>query len=68
MTLKKRVLLVEDDEALADILCHNLETEQPLARGDVFIVPNGVPHSFTKVQGPFLYYVVKTTSPAGGTR
>jgi len=43
-------------------------TEQRLARGDVFIVPNGVPHSFTKVQGPFLYYVVKTTSPAGGTR
>ena len=43
-------------------------TEQRLAVGDIFIVPNGVPHSFTKVQGPFLYYVVKTTSPAGGTR
>lgn len=42
--------------------------EQRLARGDVFIVPNGVPHSFTKVQGPFLYYVVKTTSPVGGAR
>ena len=43
-------------------------TEQRLAKGDVFIVPNGVPHSFTQVQAPFLYYVVKTTSPAGGTR
>jgi mannose-6-phosphate isomerase-like protein (cupin superfamily) len=43
-------------------------TEQRLAKGDVFIVPNGVPHWFSKVQAPFLYYVVKTTSPAGGTR
>jgi mannose-6-phosphate isomerase-like protein (cupin superfamily) len=43
-------------------------TEQRLAKGDVFIVPNGVPHWFTEVQAPFLYYVVKTTSPAGGTR
>lgn len=43
-------------------------TEQRLAKGDVFIVPNGVPHWFTQVQAPFLYYVVKTTSSAGGTR
>lgn len=42
--------------------------EQRLARGDVLIVPNGVPHLFTDVQGTFLYYVVKTTSPVGGTR
>jgi mannose-6-phosphate isomerase-like protein (cupin superfamily) len=40
--------------------------EQPLVRGDVFIVPNGVPHWFTRVQGPFRYYVVKATE--GGTR
>jgi len=33
-----------------------------LAKGDVFIVPNGVPHQFTEVQGPFLYYVVKVTA------
>ncbi len=39
-------------------------TAQRLAKGDVFIVPNGVPHWFTEVQGPFLYYVVKVT--AGG--
>ena len=39
---------------------------QQLTRGDVLIVPNGVPHWFSKVDGPFLYYVVKTT--AGGQR
>lgn len=30
-----------------------------LAKGDVIIIPNGVPHWFREVQGPFLYYVVK---------
>jgi mannose-6-phosphate isomerase-like protein (cupin superfamily) len=43
-------------------------TERRLAKGDVFIVPNGVPHWFSQVQAPFLYYVVKTTSATGGTR
>ena len=42
--------------------------ERRLAKGDLFIVPNGVPHWFTEVQAPFLYYVVKTTSGGGGTR
>lgn len=37
---------------------------QRLSEGDLYIVPNGVPHWFTEVQGPFLYYVVKTTAPA----
>jgi mannose-6-phosphate isomerase-like protein (cupin superfamily) len=41
-------------------------TEQQLARGDVFIVPNGVPHWFTRVEAPFRYYVVKSTSFEGG--
>ncbi|MGH7380984.1 MAG: heme-binding protein [Candidatus Methylomirabilales bacterium] len=36
-----------------------------LAKGDVIIVPNGVPHWFKEVQGPFLYFVVKPISPAG---
>ena len=36
-----------------------------LAKGDVFIIPNGVPHQFTEVQGPFLYYTVKVTSDGG---
>lgn len=35
-----------------------------LAKGDIVIIPNGVPHQFTEVQGPFLYYTVKVT--AGG--
>ena len=39
-----------------------------LAKGDVFVVPNGVPHWFKAVQPPLLYYVVKVTAPAGGTR
>jgi glc operon protein GlcG len=30
-----------------------------LAKGDVIIVPNGVPHWFKEVKGPFTYFVVK---------
>lgn len=40
------------------------ETRQ-LVKGDVMVVPNGTPHWFKEVQGPFLYYVVKVTGPAG---
>jgi mannose-6-phosphate isomerase-like protein (cupin superfamily) len=36
---------------------------QHLAPGDAIIIPNGVPHQFTEVQGPFLYYVVKVRQP-----
>jgi mannose-6-phosphate isomerase-like protein (cupin superfamily) len=36
-----------------------------LAKGDVFIIPNGVPHQFTEVQRPFLYYTVKVTAAGG---
>ena len=42
--------------------------EQQLVKGDVFIVPNGVPHWFTRVQAPFRYYVVKATMSERGTR
>lgn len=35
-----------------------------LQRGDVVIVPSGVPHWFRDVRGPFLYYVVKVIGPA----
>jgi Cupin len=34
------------------------ETRQ-LHEGDVVVIPNGVPHWFKEVTGPFLYYVVK---------
>ena len=34
------------------------ETRQ-LAKGDVIIIPAGVPHWFKEVSNPFLYYVVK---------
>lgn len=33
-----------------------------IAKGDVIVVPNGVPHWFKQVDGPLLYYVVKVTS------
>jgi uncharacterized protein GlcG (DUF336 family) len=34
-------------------------TSQELGEGDVLAIPNGVPHQFTKVSDPFLYFVVK---------
>jgi mannose-6-phosphate isomerase-like protein (cupin superfamily) len=43
-------------------------TERRLAKGDVVIVPSGVPHWFKEVGAPFLYYVVKVTDPPGGAR
>lgn len=32
-----------------------------LRAGDVIVVPNGTPHWFKAVDGPFLYYTVKVT-------
>jgi glc operon protein GlcG len=34
-------------------------TAQQLREGDVFAIPNGVPHQFVEVSDPFLYFVVK---------
>ena len=34
---------------------------QHLVKGDVIIIPRGVPHWFKEVSGPFLYHVVKVT-------
>jgi len=36
----------------------NGQTRQ-IAKGDVIVVPHGVPHQFVEVTNPFLYYVVK---------
>src|SRR5258708_33981321 len=44
------------DELRGSSIRHG-ETRQ-LAKGDVIVVPNGVPHQFLKVTDPFLYYVV----------
>jgi uncharacterized protein GlcG (DUF336 family) len=33
-----------------------------LHEGDVFAIPNGVPHQFTEVSDPFLYFVVKVAA------
>ncbi len=32
-----------------------------LRAGDVIVVPNGIPHWFRTIDGPFLYYTVKVT-------
>jgi len=34
-------------------------TPQVLGEGDVLAIPSGVPHQFTDVSDPFLYFVVK---------
>ncbi len=39
-----------------------------IAKGDVIIVPNGVPHWFKEVQGPLVYFVVKPISTDGGAK
>ena len=36
-------------------------TERKLQKGDVVVVPAGIPHWFTEVSNPFLYLVVKVT-------
>jgi mannose-6-phosphate isomerase-like protein (cupin superfamily) len=35
--------------------------ERHLTKGDVIVIPAGVPHWFTEVSGTFLYFVVKVT-------
>ena len=35
--------------------------EHHLKKGDVIVIPNGVPHQFTQVDGTFLYFVVKVS-------
>src|ERR671925_518166 len=37
-------------------------TSHELAEGDVLAIPNGVPHQFTEVSDPFLYFVVKVAA------
>lgn len=37
-------------------------TQRTLAPGEVIVVPNGTPHWFQAVPGPFTYYVVKPTA------
>jgi glc operon protein GlcG len=36
-----------------------------LAKGDVVVIPSGVPHWFKEVQAPFLYFVVKPIAGKG---
>jgi glc operon protein GlcG len=39
-----------------------------LVKGDVIVIPHGMPHQFQEVSAPFLYYVVKVADVTGGTR
>ena len=41
--------------------------DRRINKGDVIIVPNGVPHWFKQVDGPLLYFVVKVTSTSTPT-
>jgi len=34
-------------------------TERTLSKGDIIVIPAGVPHWYRNVEGTFLYYVVK---------
>ena len=45
-------------------------TARALNKGDVIVVPAGVPHRFSQVDETFLYFVVKASASdsAGGTR
>jgi mannose-6-phosphate isomerase-like protein (cupin superfamily) len=36
-------------------------TPHHLSKGDIILIPTGVPHQFVEVSGTFLYYVVKVT-------
>lgn len=36
-------------------------TVRHLSKGDVIVIPSGIPHQFTQVDGTFLYFVVKIT-------
>jgi mannose-6-phosphate isomerase-like protein (cupin superfamily) len=51
------VRAVADGELRAESLSGGHSRE--LSAGDVFAIPAGVPHQFTRVSDPFLYFVVK---------
>src|SRR6476659_8913613 len=36
---------------------------QTLSKGDIIVIPVGIPHWFKEVPGPFLYYMVKVVQP-----
>jgi uncharacterized protein GlcG (DUF336 family) len=42
--------------------CTDGGTPHALAAGDVLAIPSGVPHQFTAVSDPFLYFVVKVAA------
>jgi glc operon protein GlcG len=35
--------------------------QRRLTKGDIMVIPNGVPHWFKEVSAPFVYYTVKVS-------
>ena len=40
---------------------HRRHASRHLTKGDIIVIPRGIPHQFTEVSGTFLYFVVKVT-------
>ena len=55
--------IAEDEYRGTDV--QNGQVRQ-VKKGDVVVVPNGVPHWFKEVKGPMTYFAVKV--PAGGSK
>ena len=51
---------ISDDEVRAKEIAGGEVSH--LVKGDVIVIPKGMPHWFKEVTGPFLYYVVKVTN------
>ena len=51
------VKAIADGESRGDSISGG--EERKLVKGDVIVIPKGVPHWFREVDAPFLYYVVK---------
>ena len=60
MTISGYVQMLQEDASVDPKTARRLQiVQEQIAKGDVIIVPHGVPHQFLEVTNPFLYYVVK---------
>ena len=56
------IMRVVEGEATVVTGSNGNATTHQLRAGDVLVIPEGVPHQFTAVSDPFLYFVVKVES------
>ena len=56
------IMRVVEGEATVVTGANGNATTHQLRAGDVLVIPEGVPHQFTAVSDPFLYFVVKVES------